>query len=216
MTMTIRTLALAALAVVTAGAPASADTLLIVGVAVDTAGARMPGALVRLYATSNVLKTPLAEDRTSERGIFSLYRTNIAGDIGDLFVVYEGATHAVATPLKVTVAAVTSGLLQSRTADLIILDVPQTASLTNEEAAERLAAIAQTQAVLVKAGVAEADKAEDAVAVRSAQVALAVRHDQLTLSKGTLDRAMGVPGGFDPGMLQQFSKTALQATIKDP
>ena len=26
---------------------------------------------------------------------FSLYRTNIAGDIGDLFVVYEGATHAV-------------------------------------------------------------------------------------------------------------------------
>ena len=95
MIMTIRTLALAALAVVTAGAPASADTLLIVGVAVDTAGARMPGALVRLYATSNVLKTPLAEDRTSERGIFSLYRTNIAGDIGDLFVVYEGATHAV-------------------------------------------------------------------------------------------------------------------------
>lgn len=77
-----------------------ADTLLIVGVAADKTGQRMPGALVRLYATSNTVGEALAEDRTSERGIFTLYRTNIAGDIGDLFIVYQGEPDKVASPLK--------------------------------------------------------------------------------------------------------------------
>lgn len=209
-----RHIAIALLAVMLAPMSVRADTLIIVGVAVDKTGQRMSGALVRLYATSNPVKAPLAEDRTSERGIFSLYRTNIAGDIGNLFIVYEGEQDKVAEPLKVTLKPISEGLIQSRTSDLVILQLPQNATLTSDEAAERIAAVAQTQAVLVEAGAAETTTAERVVAARSTEIMAKVAVGQPGTTKFTIDRAIGTPPhGIDKVLLADLAKVASAAAI---
>src|SRR4051812_10830466 len=85
-----------------------AETLVVVGVMIDAKGDRVAGAPVRLCATETKLGAPLAEDRTSSRGVFTLYRTNVGGDLGELYVVYAG-DDGKAEPVKVTLSPVTDG-----------------------------------------------------------------------------------------------------------
>ncbi len=147
--------------------PSAADTLIVVGVAVSKDGQRVPGAQVGLYATSNKVGKPLAQDRTSDRGIFNLYRSNIAGDLGELYVLYEGDS-GVASPVKVSLKSPANALIDARTNDLIVLPpLPQNAQLSQDEAAQRIAAIVQTQSVLVKAGVIDQAKADVEVEAKS-------------------------------------------------
>ena len=194
-----------------------ADTLVIVGVAVDKSGQRIPGALVRLYATSQVLKEPLAEDRTSERGIFSLYKTNVAGDIGDLFVVYEGDGDKAALPLKVTLKKAAGTLIQSRTADLVVLPISQNASLSSVEASERIAAITQTQAVLVDAGVSDQTKSSEIVVSKTSEIMARVSTPDISiLKKQFLQYAKTPPGlsGVDFLIMSDLGAKAAGAVAK--
>jgi hypothetical protein len=147
---------------------AVADTLMIIGVVVSPDGQRVAGADVRLYATLNQLGKPLAQDRTSERGIFNLYRTNIAGELGELYVVYEG-NRGDAKPLNVTLKAAGDGRIEARTEDVVVLPAAS-ASVTPTEAAERIAAVTETQAVLVKAGVMDQAKADATIAARTTNI----------------------------------------------
>lgn len=204
-----------------ANAEVRADTLLIIGVAVDDAGQRMPGALVRLYATSNTVGEPLAEDRTSERGIFSLYRTNIAGDIGDLFIVYQGESDKVASPLKVALRAERDGLKQSRTSDLVILTIPRNATLTTAEAAERITAITQTEAVLVEAGVSDQAKSTEVVSTRVSELMARVKGAQgstdarkFTIDKMDWNKTIDPVKGIDVKVLEGLNKAAVAAVVK--
>ncbi|HEY0874601.1 MAG TPA: hypothetical protein VGD94_14105 [Vicinamibacterales bacterium] len=201
---------------------ARADTLVIVGVAVDKAGQRMSGALVRLYATSNQIGTALAEDRTSERGIFSLYRTNIAGDIGDLYVVYEGESDKTAAPLKVSLRSAADGLLQSRTADLIILSTPAQPTLSTEEAAEQIAAITQTQTVLVGAGISDQSKSAAIVTQRAAEVMAKVPQQggrdvrKLTIDKLDWKETAAPIKGLDVEAFKRLNGAAISAISRSP
>src|SRR5688572_30299870 len=77
---------LSTLAILAMPAIVRADTVMVVGVIVNDKQDRVGGALVRLYTTSTKIGRPLAEDRSSPRGVFRLYRTNISGDLGDLYV----------------------------------------------------------------------------------------------------------------------------------
>lgn len=215
--MTIKiAVALVALLLATPGM-LMADTLVIVGVAVDKSGQRIPGALVRLYATSRALKEPLAQDRTSERGIFSLYRDNIAGDIGNLFVVYEGDGDKVAAPLKVTLKKATGAVFESRTADLVVLPIMQNASLSSVEASERIAAITQTQAVLVEAGVSDQTKSSEVVVARTSEIMARVSTPDISiLKKQFLEPAkphFGLPG-LDMMLMNDLGAKAAGAVAK--
>lgn len=181
----------------------------------------MPGALVRLYATSNTIGEPLAEDRTSERGIFTLYRTNIGGDIGDLFVVYQGEPDKVASPLKVVLHAAGQGVRQSRTSDLIILQIPQNATLTTDEAAERITAITQTEAVLVEAGVSDEARSKAVVSTRVTDLMTRVRvsksgvdPQKFTIDKLDWNKTADPLKGVDVRMLQGLNKAAVAAIEK--
>ena len=146
-----------------------ADTVLVVGVIVNDKQERVGGALIRLYTTSTQMGRALAEDRSSTRGIFSLYRTNIAGDLGELYVVYEGET-GTAEPIRVSLKPADGGLTEARTADMVVLTVNAERRLSNDEAASRIAAIGQTQAILVQAGVRDTKTANEAVQLRTRQV----------------------------------------------
>ena len=139
-----------------------ADTLIVVGVAVNSNGERVPGALVRLYATETRLGGPLAEDRTSDRGVFSLYRSNIAGDIGDVYVVYMGNA-GKAEPLKVALGNVRDGRVEARTNDLVVLTIPMNASVTEPQAVAYIAAVTNTEGILAKAGAKSQADADAAV-----------------------------------------------------
>lgn len=175
-----------------------AETVMVVGVIVDEKEARVGGALVRLYTTSTKVGRPLAEDRSSTRGIFSLYRTNISGDLGDLYVVYEGETGA-AEPIRVSLKPADSGLAQARTADMVVLTVTAQRQLSKDEAATRVAAIAKTQAILVQAGVRDSKTANDAVETRTRQVIAAVpnfnRRDAQEFERTTIDKMKVLPFG---------------------
>jgi hypothetical protein len=139
-----------------------ADTLIVVGVAVNSKGERVPGALVRLYATETKLGGPLAEDRTSDRGVFSLYRSNIAGDIGDVYVVYMGDA-GKAEPLKVALGNSREGRVEARTNDLVVLTIPVNASVTEPQAVAYIAAVTNTEGILAKAGAKSQADADAAV-----------------------------------------------------
>lgn len=162
-------LVFALLAVLALPSVISADTLMIIGVTVTKDGQRVPGVMVRLYATANRVGRALAEDRTSDRGIFNLYLTNVAGDIGELFVVYEGS-EGVAEPLRVSLRTAQAGLLESRPGDLTVLPIAPNARLTSAEASERMTAVAKTQQVLVLAGVTDQQKAEAVIAAQSTRI----------------------------------------------
>ena len=136
----------------------SADTLVVIGVVVNKAGQRVGGAKVLLLPTAKTGKA-LTDDTASDRGVFNLYQTNIGGDFGDLYVVYQGV--GVAEPVRVKLSAPRDGVREARTADVIVLD--SAAKLTLEEATERATAVAKTQALLVHAGVKDADAAKRAV-----------------------------------------------------
>ena len=142
---------------------------MVVGVAVNSKGERVTGGLVRLYATQTKLGAPLAEDRTSDRGVFSLYRTNIGGDIGDLYVVYMG-DGGKAEPLKVVLGTAKDGRVEVRTNDLIVLVVPANASVTQPEAVAYIAAVTNTEGILTKAGAKSQADADAAVRQQTATV----------------------------------------------
>jgi hypothetical protein len=182
----------------TLGVPAiaRADTVMVLGVIVNEKQERVGGALVRLYTTSTKIGRPLAEDRSSPRGVFSLYRTNISGDLGDLYVVYEEAS-GTAEPIRVSLKPADGGLTQARTADMVVLTVTAERQLSNEEAATRVAAIAKTQAILVQAGVRDSKTANDAVQARTRQVIATVPNftvrDAQVLQRNTNDRLKVLP-----------------------
>jgi len=111
----------------------------------------------------------LAEDRTSDRGVFSLYRTNIGGDIGDLYVVYMG-DGGKAEPLKVVLGNAKDGRVEVRTNDLVVLIVPMNASVTQPEAVAYIAAVTNTEGVLTKAGAKSQAAADAAVRQQTATV----------------------------------------------
>jgi len=142
---------------------------MVVGVAVGKAdGKRMAGVTVRLVASSAAVGV-LAEDRTSAQGVFNLFVRNIAGAIGDLYVVYDG-TDASVTPLRVSVGPSRDGVFDVRPGDLHFLALTANTSLSAEEASEHLAAVLQTQAVLVSAGVLDRAKSDQVVSARSEDI----------------------------------------------
>jgi len=190
----------------------SADTVVIAGVAVDTNGQRIAGALIRLYGTSAATGKPLAEDRTSERGVFSLYRTNIHGDIGALYVVYEGDGDQAAKPLKVSATAVPPGVIQSRTADLVILKVPVLGQLSSAEAAAHIAAITATRAVLVE--VNALDKAQADLQVEQ-RTALVMQRVSWTPANADRIKTMTVDK-MAPFEFKDMNATAVKAIEKRP
>jgi hypothetical protein len=150
-----------------------ADTVMVFGVIVNEKQDRIGGALIRLYSTSTKVGRALAEDRSSTRGVFRLYRTNISGDLGDLYVVYEGET-GTAEPLRVSLKPIDPGLTEARTADMVVLTVTAERQLSKDEAATRVGAIAKTQAILVQAGVRDSKTANETVQLRTRQVIAAV------------------------------------------
>jgi hypothetical protein len=177
---------------------ARADTVMVVGVIVNDKQERVGGALVRLYSTSTKMGRALAEDRSSTRGVFSLYRTNISGDLGDLYVVYEGET-GTAEPLRVSLKPADAGRTEARTADIVVLTVTAERQLSRDEAATRVAAIAKTQAILVQAGVRDSKTANDAVQSRTRQVIASVpnfnRGDTKDFERITIDKLKVLPFG---------------------
>jgi hypothetical protein len=188
----------ALLAMLAIPAIARADTVMVVGVIVNDKQERVGGALIRLYSTSTKVGRALAEDRSSTRGVFSLYRTNISGDLGDLYVVYEGET-GTAEPLRVSLKPADAGRTEARTADMVVLTVTADRQLSRDEAATRVAAIAKTQAILVQAGVRDSKTANDAVQSRTRQVIAAVpnfnRGDTKDFERITIDKLKVLPFG---------------------
>lgn len=189
---------LATLASLAMPAVVRADTVMVVGVIVNDKQDRVGGALVRLYTTSTKIGRPLAEDRSSPRGVFSLYRTNISGDLGDLYVVYEEAS-GTAEPIRVSLKPADGGLAQARTADMVVLTVTAERQLSREEASTRVAAIAKTQAILVQAGVRDSKTANETVQLRTRQVVAAVpnfnRSDTKDFERITIDKLKVLPFG---------------------
>jgi hypothetical protein len=183
-----------------------ADTVMVVGVIVNDKQERVGGALIRLYTTSTKVGRPLAEDRSSTRGVFSLYRTNISGDLGDLYVVYEGET-GTAEPLRVSLKAADAGRTEARTADMVVLTVTAERQLSRDEAETRVAAIAKTQAILVQAGARDSKTANETVQLRTRQVIAAVpnlsRRDAEQFERSTIDRLKVLP----------FSSTGVSKSI---
>lgn len=182
---------------------ASGDTLSVVGVAVRKQdGQRVAGALVKLVAASASIGV-LAQDRTSDRGVFNLYCTNLAGDIGDLYVVYDGPD--AATPLRVTVGVGgRNGYIDIRTGDLVVLTSSETAMLSEDDAAEQLSAVIKTQAVLAHAGLITKEKADQVVAARSAALRPHIVPSELALVRSkTFDK------------LSEFKLSTTYATAND-
>jgi hypothetical protein len=186
------------LAILAAPAIVHADTVMILGVIVNERQERVGGALIRLYTTSTKMGHALAEDRSSTRGVFRLYRTNISGDLGDLYVVYEGDT-GTAEPLRVSLQPVDGGLTEARTPDMVVLTVVADRSLSKRDAATRVAAIAKTQAILVQAGVRDAKTANDTVQLRTREVIAAVpnfdQRDRELFERTTIDKLKVLPFG---------------------
>ncbi len=148
---------------------AYADTLSIIGVVVKKGADRARGATVKLYSTSNKTGKPLAVDTASDRGVFNLVRTNIAGDLGDLFVVYEGG-EGVADPLKVSLGSAKEGIIQVRTQDVVVKPASEVGALTQEQAADAMASVTSTASVLVQAGVLTEDEAKIQVTKKTTQI----------------------------------------------
>jgi hypothetical protein len=195
---------------------ARAETVMVLGVIVNDKQERVGGALVRLYTTSTKMGRALAEDRSSTFGVFMLYRTNIAGDLGDLYIVYEGET-GTAEPMRVSLKPADGGVTQARTADMVVLTVTAERRLTNDEAATRIAAIGQTQAILVQAGVRDAKTANEAVQLRTRQVVAAAPNltgrDVELVERKVNDRLKVLPFKSD------FSKgirVGMEPKTKDP
>jgi hypothetical protein len=188
----------ATLAMLAVPAIVHAETVIVLGVIVNDKQERVGGALVRLYTTSTKLGRPLAEDRSSPRGVFSLYRTNISGDLGDLYVVYEEAS-GTAEPIRVALKPADGGRAEARTADMVVLTVTAERQLSKDEAATRVAAIAKTQAILVQAGVRDSKTANDTVQLRTRQVIAAVpnfnRSDTKDFERITIDKLKVLPFG---------------------
>jgi hypothetical protein len=189
---------LAALSTLAMPAIVHADTVMVVGVIVTEKQDRVGGALVRLYTTSTKIGRPLAEDRSSPRGVFRLYRTNISGDLGDLYVVYEEAS-GTADPIRVSLKPADGGLAEARTPDMVVLTVTAERQLSKDEAATRVAAIAKTQAILVQAGVRDPKTANEAVQNRTRQVIAAVPNfnklDAVHFERTTIDKLKVLPFG---------------------
>jgi hypothetical protein len=204
-------LAAALAALLALPAIARADTVMVVGVIVNEKQERVAGALIRLYTTSTKMGA-LAEDRSSTRGIFSLYRTNIAGDLGDLYVVYEGET-GTAEPIRVSLKPIEGGLTQARTTDMVVLTVSAERRLSNDEAATRIAAYSQTQAILVQAGVRDKKTADEAVQIRTRQVVAVTPNlnarEAAPFERKVNDRLKLLPFGSD------FSK-GIRAVVMEP
>jgi hypothetical protein len=148
-----------------------AETLVVVGVMIDAKGDRVAGAPVRLCATETKIGAPLAEDRTSSRGVFTLYRNNIGGDLGELYVVYAG-DDGKAEPVKVTLSPVMDGRREARTSDLVVLTVPVATAVAKPDALAYLAASTNTETVLVKAGI-KTQAAADALIKQQTETVLA-------------------------------------------
>jgi hypothetical protein len=188
----------ATLAMLAVPAIVHAETVIVLGVIVNDKQERVGGALVRLYTTSTKIGRPLAEDRSSPRGVFSLYRTNISGDLGDLYVVYEEAS-GMAEPIRVALKPADGGRAEARTADMVVLTVTAERQLSRDEAATRVAAIAKTQAILVQAGVRDSKTANDTVQLRTRQVIAAVpnfnRSDTKDFERITIDKLKVLPFG---------------------
>jgi hypothetical protein len=165
----MRRLSLCALLLLGLAEAANADTLSIIGVVVKKGADRVQGATVKLYSTSNRTGKPLAVDTASDRGVFNLYRTNVAGDFGDLFVVYEGA-EGVADPLKVSLGSPKDGLIEVRTQDVVVKPATEVGVLTQEQAADAMAAVTSTAVVLVQAGVLTEAEAKTQVTKKTTQI----------------------------------------------
>jgi hypothetical protein len=161
---------------------AYADTLSIIGVVVKKGADRAQGATVKLYSTSNKTGKPLAVDTASDRGVFNLVRTNIAGDLGDLFVVYEGG-EGVADPLKVSLGSAKEGIIQVRTQDVVVKPASEVGALTQEQAADAMASVTSTASVLVQAGVLTEDEAKIQVTKKTTQILAKVPKGDLDIQQ---------------------------------
>lgn len=162
-----------AVSLIGTGSTRPSDTLIVVGVAVDEQGRRLPGIAVTLLAGAAGLGL-LAEDRTSATGVFSLHAQNLAGPIPELAVVHESES-AVAKPVRVKVGGSKNGLYDVRAADLRVLPLVQAlfgpaspgrsgspiggTPTTDGGSALRYAALAETQDAFVLAGLKTPEQA---------------------------------------------------------
>jgi hypothetical protein len=184
----------AAAALILLSTPAFADPVSVVGVAVDKAGKRVGGVLVKLVAGATGSGV-LAQDVTSVQGIFHLYVRNAGGSIDTLYVIGDpGNKDADFVPLKVAVGLAKDGLFDIRAPDLIVLPNTPNQVLTAEDAAERVAARAKTQELLVQTGLISTANAASTVETHAIEVSAKVPASQrigvgdLTLNKlGALD-----------------------------
>ena len=87
-------------------------------------------------------------------------------------MVYEGET-GTAEPIRVSLKPGDGRHDASADADMVVLTVTAERRLSNDEAATRIAAIGQTQAILVQAGVRDTKTANEAVQLRTRQVVAA-------------------------------------------
>jgi len=153
---------------------------------------------VRLYTTSTKMGSALAQDRSSPRGLFSLYRTNISGDLGDLYVVYEGDT-GTAEPIRVSLQPVDGGLTEARTSDMVVLTLQAGRNIGKRDAAVRIEAIAKTEAILVQAGARDAKSANERVQHRTREVIASVpnfdRNDAELFERTTIEKLKVLPFG---------------------
>ena len=216
----MRAIALTAILSLVAALPTRADTLIVVGVIVKKDGSRVGGAPVRLVLT-NSTGTPLATDFSSDRGVFALIRQNVSGDLNDLFVVYDGAD-GVAVPLKAAVH-VADIVRHGRTGDLIVLPNLQSASnAAPAEIAERLDAIAATEAVLVAARIKDEQAGRLAASRHSLEILQAGRltNAELASVRHLMGREVilqeGLGGRILAGVSASITATAPSAASTAP
>ena len=100
-----------------------------------------------------------------------MYRNNIGGDVGELYVVYAG-DDGKAEPVKVTLSPVMDGRREARTSDLVVLTVPVATAVAKPDALAYLAASTNTETVLVKAGI-KTQAAADALIKQQTETVLA-------------------------------------------
>ncbi|CAN5775297.1 hypothetical protein BH18ACI5_BH18ACI5_06630 [soil metagenome] len=114
--------------------------------------------------------------------------------------------------------AAAEDIRESRTSDLVILTIPQNATLTTNEAAERINAITQTEAVLVDAGVSDQARSTQVVSARvdelMAKVSVAPNARKLTIDKLDLKMAVEPVKGIDMKVFEGLNKAAIAAAAK--
>jgi hypothetical protein len=152
-------------------APARSDTISVIGVVVES-GVRQKGIPIGLYISMKD-KDHYATDTTGPNGVYVVVAPNVF-DIDSIYIISEDTAH-YAEPLKVKLGIARNGLGGKIIAadDLVLF--PPRLEYDPKTASQRIAAVANTEALKVKFRRTTPDKANEAVARQAAQIAAATR-----------------------------------------